>query len=248
MLSIRDLRLAFGRISVLNGVTLDLGSGEVLTLIGANGAGKSTTLRAIAGLAKPHGGRILLDGDDILGRSCRDIVRAGLTLVPQGRQLFGAMTVRENIEMGAFTRHAHREITSEMDRWLAFFPEAQSWLPRRAAQLSGGQQQIVALIRGLMARPRVLLLDEPSMGVAPIGIAQMGRELRRLCSEAGITILLVEQNVTFALDVADRVAVLAQGRDVYAGPPDELRNPEVLAGFFFGVNEAASANGPSSRH
>jgi branched-chain amino acid transport system ATP-binding protein len=234
MLEVRDLAVSYGRIRALNGVSFTVDGPEIVTLIGANGAGKSTTLRAIAGLAKPTRGSVVLDGEDVAGRSPAQVVSAGITLVPQGRQLFGSMTVRENIELGAFVHSKKADIHDDLERWVDFFPEISAYLSTRAASLSGGQQQIVALIRGLMARPQLLMLDEPSIGVAPIVVRRIGEELTRLSREAKVPIVLVEQNIAFAFDLADRVVILAQGRDVHTGPPDPLRDPNVLARHFFG--------------
>jgi len=171
-------------------------------------------------------------------------VRAGITLVPQGRQLFPSMTVRENIELGDFVHAKRSDVNADLERWIDFFPEIGDRLNVRAASLSGGQQQIVALVRGLMARPGLLMLDEPSIGVAPIVVSRIGEELTRLSREAKVPILLVEQNIAFAFGLADRVVILAQGRDVYVGTPDELSDPDVLARHFFG-EVAVPAASPS---
>lgn len=234
MLVVSDLEVSFGKIRALNGVNFSVNGPEIVTLIGANGAGKTTTLRAIAGLIKPRRGSILLESDDVAGRTPAKVVAAGITLVPQGRQLFGSMTVRENIQLGGFLHGKGADVEEDLQRWMEFFPEIRPRLHLKAASLSGGEQQIVALIRGLMARPRLLMLDEPSIGVAPMVVKRIGEELIRLCRDAHVPIVLVEQNIAFAFDIADRVVILAQGRDVHVAPPDELREPDVLAKYFFG--------------
>jgi branched-chain amino acid transport system ATP-binding protein len=244
MLRVEDLAVSFGKINALNGVSFEVQPREIVTLIGANGAGKSTTVRAIAGLTKLRAGSVHLDERDLTGLPARDVVKAGLTLLPQGRQLFGSMSVRENIEMGAFVRAKDLTVADDIERWLEFFPEIADKMSSRAAHLSGGQQQIVALIRGLMANPHVLMLDEPSIGIAPLVVTRIAEELHRLSRDAGVAILLVEQNIAFAFDLADRVVVLAQGRDVFTGTPDEVRDPDVLATYFFGE---ASGGGTAAR-
>lgn len=230
----RDLHVRFGHVHALRGASLRAARDEVLVLIGPNGAGKSTVLNAAAGLYPPSSGEVLIEGAPFGGRSPRDVVRAGLTLVPQGRRLFTSMTVRENLELGAFTRSDLAEIAADIRRWAGFFPEIGERLSIKAGALSGGQQQLVAIVRGLMSRPRALMLDEPSIGLAPVVVKRIGAEIRRLNREAGIGIVMVEQNVEFALDVADRIAILAQGRVVYEGPPATLRDPALLVHYFFG--------------
>ena len=238
MLETEDLQVRFGHVHALRGATLTAARDEVLVLIGPNGAGKSTVLNTIAGLYKPSQGRVTVDGADVTGKPPRDVVRAGVTLVPQGRRLFGSMSVRENIELGAYTRNVRADIDRKIEHWAKFFPEVGQRLGIRASLLSGGQQQIVAIIRGLMSEPRMLMMDEPSIGLAPIVVKRIGEEIRRLNRESGIGIVLVEQNVEFALSVADRVAILSQGRVVHIAPPAALRDPALLAHYFFG--EAAA--------
>ena len=234
MLEIDDLQVRFGHVHALRGATLTAARDEIVVLIGPNGAGKSTVLNAVAGLYKPSAGSVRVDGADLTGHPPRAVVRAGVTLVPQGRRLFGSMSVRENLELGAYTRNVRAAIDEKIERWAGFFPEIAQRMSTRAALLSGGQQQIVAIIRGLMSEPRMLMMDEPSIGLAPVVVKRIGEEIRRLNRESGIGILLVEQNVEFALTVADRVAILAQGRVVHIAQPSALRDPALLAHYFFG--------------
>lgn len=235
LLETKDLQVNFGHVKALRGVTLRAERNEVLVLIGPNGAGKSTVLNTVAGLNKPSQGTVHVEGGDLTGCTPRDVVKAGVTLVPQGRRLFGSMTVRENLELGAYTRNVRADIDRKIDHWAGFFPEIGQRLGIRASLLSGGQQQIVAIIRGLMSEPRMLMMDEPSIGLAPVVVKRIGEEIRRLNRESGIGIILVEQNVEFALTVADRVAILTQGQVVHVGPPSALRDPALLAHYFFGA-------------
>ena len=245
MLEIRDLHVHFGHVHALRGASLAMARDEVLVLIGPNGAGKSTVLNTVAGLYPPSVGQVLIDGVQSGGRAPRDVVQAGVTLVPQGRRLFTSMSVKENLELGAFTRSDRRRSRPTSGSGATSFPKWRAARRIRAGALSGGQQQIVAIIRGLMSNPRMLMLDEPSIGLAPVVVKRIGEEIRRLNRKAGIGIVMVEQNVEFALEVADRVAIMAQGRVVYSGPPATLRDPALLANYFFGdvatVRKAAHA-------
>ncbi|HYF18076.1 MAG TPA: ABC transporter ATP-binding protein [Ramlibacter sp.] len=235
MLRLDDVHVHFGHVHALRGATLEARGDEVLVLIGPNGAGKSTVVNTAAGLHAPSAGRIRLGDQEIGGTPAAQVVRAGLTLVPQGRRLFGSMTVRENLELGAYTRDVRADIDRKIREWCGFFPEIGERLAVRAGTLSGGQQQLAAIIRGLMSEPRMLMMDEPSIGLAPVVVQRIGREIRRLNRESGIGIVLVEQNVEFALSVADRVAILSQGRVVHEDAPAALRDPALLSRHFFGV-------------
>jgi branched-chain amino acid transport system ATP-binding protein len=241
MLRIDDLHVHFGPVHALRGVTLEAARDEVLVLIGPNGAGKSTVLNTVAGLVSPSGGRVRIGDSDVTGRPPGDVVRSGVTLVPQGRRLFGSMTVRENLELGAYTRNVRSAIDRKIAQWVEIFPEIGTRLQARAGGLSGGQQQLVAILRGLMSEPSMLMMDEPSIGLAPVVVKRIGEQIRRLNRESGIGVVLVEQNVEFALQVADRVAILSQGRVAHIAAPAALRDPELLARHFFGAAAAATA-------
>lgn len=244
MLETNELHVRFGHVHALRGATLTAGLNEIVVLIGPNGAGKSTVLNTIAGLNPPSEGTLTIDGKDFGGRSPRQVVDAGVTLVPQGRRLFTSMSVRENLELGAFTRSDRAGIEKDIAEWAKFFPEVGERMGINAGALSGGQQQIVAIIRGLMSKPKMLMMDEPSIGLAPVVVRRIGEEIKRLNRQAGIGILMVEQNVEFALDVADRVVIMAMGRVVFSGPPATLRDPALLAHYFFGETpKRKAANG-----
>ena len=218
MLELRAVDVYHGDLQALWGASLEVREGEVVALIGPNGAGKTTLLRTIAGLHRPTAGGVVLEGAPIHGVPAHQIVERGVVLVPEGRRLFGSMTVLENLEMGAFSGRARRERESNL-RWVyEVFPERRGQL---AATLSGGQQQMVAIGRALMGLPRLLLLDEPSLGLAPL-VVQSIFEVVRLVNERGVTVLLVEQNARAALELARRAYVLEQGRVVLAGASEAL--------------------------
>lgn len=239
MLRVEDLVVSFGRVRSVRRLNLTVEDGEVVALVGANGAGKTTAARTIAGVVRPSAGTVEFDGASILGLSTREVVRRGVTLVPQGRQLFGSMTVRENIELGGYSHS--RADTALMDRCIALFPEVGKRLGQSAASLSGGQQQLVALVRGLMARPKLLILDEPSIGIAPLVLKRITRELAKMAGEQAIGVLLIEQNIAFARSLATRCVVMTQGRDVYSGTPEILDDYDALSGYFFGGASPAAA-------
>ena len=213
MLTVKGLDVFYGRVQALRGVGLRVTPGETVTIVGPNGSGKTTLLRAITGLVPIHGGTITLDDETIGGRSTEEIVRRGIVMVPEGRDLFGPLTVRENLSLGAYTasRASRRQrIGEDLDRVLTLFPPLHPRLNQLAVTLSGGEQQMVAVGRALMARPRLLLLDEPSVGLAPLVIREIFRVLAKLKSE-GLTILLVEQNARAAVHLADRGYALSPG-------------------------------------
>ena len=211
LLEVRDLDCHYGAIHALQRIDLTVEAGEVVTLIGANGAGKSTTLRALSGLIKPTGGTIRFDGIPIAGLKPHQIVRLGLAHAPEGRGIFGTMTVRENLELGAYARHDRAAIHDDARRMLERFPILAERASQAAGTLSGGEQQMLAVARALMARPRLLLLDEPSLGLAPQIVQKIFTIIREINKE-GMTILLVEQNAHMALQVATRGYVLESGR------------------------------------
>ena len=206
---------------------------QIVTLVGGNGAGKSTTLRAISGLLHPRQGAIRYDGRPLTGLGAHEIAAIGVVHVPEGRRIFGRLTVNENLEMGAFTRRDRRAIAEDKEQMLVLFPRLRERLKQVAGTLSGGEQQLLAAARALMARPRVLLMDEPSMGLAPMLVEQVFETIRRINAQ-GVTILLVEQNAPMALGIADRGYVLESGRIVLDGPGRELLDDERVRRAYLG--------------
>ena len=238
MLELREVDVYHGDLQALWGASLEVREGEVVALIGPNGAGKTTLLRTIAGLHRPTAGSIVLAGAPIHGVPAHQIVERGIVLVPEGRRLFGSMTVMENLEMGAFTARARRERESNL-RWVyEIFPVLAERRGQLAATLSGGQQQMVAVARALMGLPRLLLLDEPSLGLAPL-VVQNIFEVVRLVNERGVTMLLVEQNARAALELARRAYVLEQGRVVLAGTSESLLTDPNVRQAYLGYMAAA---------
>ncbi|TMJ07693.1 MAG: ABC transporter ATP-binding protein [Bacillati bacterium ANGP1] len=223
----------YGHIHALHGISVSVEQGEIVTLIGANGAGKSTTLKTISGFLRPRPGTILLDGEPIHGLPPHDITRRGVCLVPEGRRIFPRMTVRENLEMGAFSRADPQEIREDLDRVYDLFPRLKERLPQTAGTLSGGEQQMLAIGRGLMARPKVLLLDEPSMGLAPVLVELIFQTIQEINAH-GVTILLVEQNALMALQIAKRGYVLETGRIVMTDRADALRANDLVRKSYLG--------------
>ena len=227
LLRIDDLTVRYGAIEALSGVSLDVRAGEVVTLIGANGAGKSTLLMTVSGLLRPARGAIVFAGEDITRTAPHRIVRMGVAHVPEGRRIFGELSVEDNLELGAYARSSAREVREDRDRVYALFPQLARLRGRRAGTLSGGEQQMLAIGRGLMARPRLLLLDEPSLGLAPVLVIEIFKALQEINRE-GATILLVEQNAHMALRIAHRGYVLESGRLALSGTAQELEgNPKV---------------------
>jgi len=233
-LLLEDVHTYYGSIHALKGVALEVHEGEVVTLIGANGAGKSTTLRSINGLNTPREGRIVFQGKDITRRPPHEIVQMGISQSPEGRRLFPHMTVLENLEMGAFQRSDRSQIKEDLDRVYSLFPRLAERKSQRGGTLSGGEQQMVAMGRALMARPKLLMLDEPSMGLAPIFVEKIFEIVREI-NEQGTTILLVEQNALMALDAADRGYVLETGRVALADEAKALRENEQVQKTYLGI-------------
>jgi branched-chain amino acid transport system ATP-binding protein len=235
LLELRDVSAAYGAVRAVDGLSLEVEEGEIVTLLGANGAGKSTTLRTISGLMTPIAGEIRFAGTPIAGRTPEEVVRLGIAHVPEGRRIFPGLTVRENILLGASNRRAsYRQLVREAETMFDIFPDLRRFADTLGWMLSGGQQQMVALARGLMARPRLLLLDEPSLGLAPLIVQQVFRTIAEI-RRNGTTVLLVEQNAHMALGIADRAYVLETGRLVVSGRPAELwNNPEVRAAYLGG--------------
>ena len=224
----------YGDVQALWDVSFEVGEGEAVTLIGSNGAGKSTLLKAVAGLLVPARGRIVFDGQDVAGEPTYRLVERGLVLIPEARQLWPAMTVRENLEMGAYGRAARPLRAKTLESVFAMFPILEQRARQNAGTLSGGEQQMCAIGRGLMARPRLLLLDEPALGLAPIIVEQVFQVIRQLHS-TGITILLVEQNLKKALEVADRGYVVETGKIKIAGSSAELSGNEAIRAAYLGL-------------
>jgi branched-chain amino acid transport system ATP-binding protein len=226
MLEVRDLHVYYGEIHALKGVTLAVGKGEIVTLLGNNGAGKTTTLKALSGLLAPRSGDVRLDGESLVGVPAHEIVLRGIAHVPEGRRIFNRLTVLENLEMGAYAR-ADGGIAQDLERVFALFPRLGERRTQVAGTLSGGEQQMLAIGRALMAAPRILLLDEPSMGLAPVLVEQIFETVQGI-NRQGTTILLVEQNAAMALSIAHRGYVIETGSVVLAGAAEDLReNPEV---------------------
>jgi branched-chain amino acid transport system ATP-binding protein len=234
LLELRDVHTYYGAIHALRGISVDVDEGEIVTLIGSNGAGKSTTLRTISGLLRPRQGEIRLRGQRIDGRRPHEIVALGVCQAPEGRRVFGRMSVQENLEMGAFARRDRSALTADYERVYELFPRLLERRQQKAGTLSGGEQQMLAIGRALMAAPRVLLLDEPSMGLAPILVEQIFGILRTI-NEQGTTVLLVEQNALMALGIANRGYILQTGEVVLADVAERLaQNPEVRKAYLGG--------------
>jgi branched-chain amino acid transport system ATP-binding protein len=243
LLEVEDLNVYYGAIHALQGVSFSVDQGEIVTLIGANGAGKSTTLRTISGLLRPRRGAVRFRGEEITMTPAEQIVRLGIGQVPEGRRIFAPLTVRENLEMGAFTRKEPAEIAQSMERVFASFPRLKERINQLGGTLSGGEQQMLATARGLMSRPTLLLLDEPSMGLSPIMVEEIFRIIAEINLQ-GTSILLVEQNALMALQIAHRAYVLETGRIVLQGTAKELRESSKVKEAYLGLpNEALTAEG-----
>jgi len=231
LLELEDVEARYGAIKALHGVSLAVGEGEVVALLGANGAGKTTTLRAVSGTVR-RSGRISLVGHSLERRSPEAVARAGIAHVPEGRGTFAELSVRENLRLGAWTRRGR--LHGEEERVLAYFPALAERIRQPAGTLSGGEQQMLALARALMARPRLLMLDEPSLGLAPLVVASIFAILRHLNEEEGLAVLLVEQNATLAFEAAATAYVLEVGHVALAGPADDLRADESVRRSYLG--------------
>jgi len=231
LLEVNDLNVYYGAIHALQGVSFSVEEGEIVSLIGANGAGKSTILRTISGLLRPRTGAIQFKGQDITFTPAEQIVRLGISQVPEGRKIFAPLTVKENLLMGAYTRNDPQEIQNSMERVFTSFPRLKERINQLGGTLSGGEQQMLATGRGLMSLPTLLLMDEPSMGLSPILVEEIFRIIKEINSQ-GTSILLVEQNALMALSVANRAYVLETGRIVLSGDAREVaENPQVKAAY-----------------
>ena len=238
MLEITDLATSYGRIEALKGVSLQARAGEVTCLLGPNGAGKSTLMMTLAGLLKPQRGSVKLEGEELLGKTPAQIVARGMALVPENRLVFPSLTVKENLMAGAFKRRDAAGIRSDIDAMFARFPRLLERTAQLAGTLSGGEQQMLAVARALMSRPRLLLMDEPSVGLAPLVVAEIFSIVRQLHAE-GVSIFLVEQNAHMALKVAQQFYLMEQGRVSFSGTPGELADDEVIQRAYLGRQKAA---------
>ena len=232
MLELQDVHTYYGNIHALKGITISVEKGEIVTLIGSNGAGKSTTLRTISGLLRPRSGRIMLEGKDVAGQKPHEITTLGIAQSPEGRRIFGRLTVRENLQMGAYGR-TEKDLSTDFDRVFELFPRLRERIDQKGGTLSGGEQQMLAIGRALMAKPRILLLDEPSMGLAPILVELIFKIITDINAQ-GTTVLLVEQNALVALSVAHRGYVMQTGTIVLADTAAALAKNEMVRKAYLG--------------
>ena len=235
MLEIKDLHTYYGNIHALKGISLTVDQGEIVSLIGGNGAGKTTTLRTICGLQKPRQGVIELEGEDLVAYKAHEIVNKGVAMVPEGRGIFARLSVLENLDMGAYTRNDNKKIEEDRERVFSIFPRLEERRKQIAGTLSGGEQQMLAIGRALMARPRLMLLDEPSMGLAPILVEGIFETIKSINQE-GTTVLLVEQNALMALSIANRGYVLQTGKIVLQDTAENLQQNETVQKAYLGVD------------
>ena len=238
MLTIDGLATAYVKIEALKGVSLQANAGHVTCMLGPNGAGKSTLMLTIAGILKPKAGSIRFEGEELVGKSSAEIVARGLALVPENRLVFPALTVRENLMAGAYRRRDRGAIRDDIDRMFVRFPRLKERVDQLAGLLSGGEQQMLAVARALMSRPRLLLMDEPSVGLAPLVVAEIFQIIRQLHSE-GVSIFLVEQNAHMALKVAHHFYLMEQGRVTFSGNPGEMSSDDVIQRAYLGQRRAA---------
>jgi len=233
MLDVKKIQVAYGKIVAVKDISVTVNQGEIVTLIGSNGAGKSTTLRTISGLIKPKSGEITFNGKRIDGIPGHEIVAMGICHAPEGRRIFPRMTVKENLELGAFIRNDKAAVTADMERVLDLFPRLKERIDQRAGTMSGGEQQMLAVSRALMGDPKLLLLDEPSMGLAPVLVELIFDTIVKIRKQ-GVTILLIEQNATAALEVADRAYVLESGKVKMSGSAKELSSDDKVTKAYLG--------------
>ncbi len=235
MLEINDLHVYYGGIHALHGISLSVPEGQMVALLGANGAGKSTTLRTIMGLVKPTSGTITMDGKSLLGLRSFEVVQRGVAMVPEGRRVFVNLTVEENLRLGAYTRNDERQVRRDVEEIYTLFPRLEERRNQRAGTLSGGEQQMLALGRALMSKPRLLMIDEPSLGLAPVLAEGVFRKLKEL-NQAGQTILLIEQNARAAMSVSHYAYILETGSIVLEGPAAELAQMDEVRRSYLGVH------------
>nr|WP_210333830.1 ABC transporter ATP-binding protein [Mesorhizobium sangaii] len=241
MLAVSDVVTGYGPTIVNRGVSLTLGAGEIVTILGPNGAGKSTLLKAIAGLIRPNAGSISFDGAEVTGLAADVMARRGVVLVPEGRKIFVEMSVEENLRLGAYARRDDAAVEADFATMLAFFPILATKRRDKGGSLSGGQQQMLAIARGLMTRPRVLLLDEPSLGLSPLLVKEIKAIILGIGERFGASVLLVEQNAGLALSVASRGYLMQNGRIVVSGPIAELRDMSLMRELYLGGVAGATA-------
>lgn len=241
MLEIRNLHLSYGGIAALHGISLEVPAGSIVTLIGGNGAGKSSTLRAISGIAKVASGSIVFEGRDITNKPAHEIVALGIAQAPEGRMVFSNLTVLENLHMGAHLRRDRKAISSDLERIFTLFPRLKERLPQAAGTLSGGEQQMLAIARALMSKPKCLLLDEPSLGIAPLLVQTIFSRIVEINRELGLTILLVEQNANLALRIANHGYVLETGRVILNDTAENLRTDPAVRSAYLGEGASGAA-------
>ncbi len=233
LLQIENLKVRYGGIEAVRGISFDVKQGEIVTLIGANGAGKSSTLRTISGLVKPSEGKVIFGGEDITAKDPTQIVQKGLMMVPEGRRIFPNLTVLENLKVGAYLRND--DLEKDIEAVYGYFPRLKERSWQEGGTLSGGEQQMLAVGRALMGRPRLLMMDEPSLGLAPIVVQEIFKIIRRI-NEAGTTVLLIEQNANMALGVADRAYVIENGKITIEGTGEELLKDEKVRAAYLGAS------------
>ncbi|MEL6601240.1 MAG: ABC transporter ATP-binding protein [Pseudomonadota bacterium] len=238
VLSVRNVETFYGPIMALRGVSIDVPEGQIVTILGANGAGKTTLMKTVSGALDPEKGTVSFLGEEVQGREPDEMVRLGLAHVPEGREVFPFLSVEENLQMGAYTRRDRAGVPGDMDIVYEYFPVLRDRRAQQAGTLSGGQQQMLAIGRGLMARPRLMLLDEPSLGLSPLLVQEIFGIIKRLNAEQGVTMLLVEQNAQVALETAHFGYVLEIGRIVMAGSSDRLLASEDIQEFYLGATAA----------
>jgi branched-chain amino acid transport system ATP-binding protein len=236
MLEINNLHVYYGGIHALHGISLRVPDGKIVTLLGANGAGKSSTLRTIAGIVKPGDGSITFDGQNLLGLKSFEVLRRGIALVPEGRRVFVNLTVRENLILGAYTRNDKTEINQTMEEIFSIFPRLQERISQPAGTLSGGEQQMLALGRALMSQPKLLMIDEPSLGLAPVLSQGVLKKLKEINQIKGQTILLIEQNARAAMSIADYAYILETGKIVLEGDAESLARDDQVRKSYLGVH------------
>ena len=236
MLNIKDLHVSYGGIKALQGISLDVPEGKIIALLGANGAGKSSTLRTIMGIVKPDSGSIEFEGESLLGLKSFQVVTKGIALVPEGRRVFANLSVRENLSLGAYTRNDKEKIKTDIEEIFDLFPRLEERYSQSAGTLSGGEQQMLALGRALMSKPRLLMIDEPSLGLAPVLSQDVLSKLKELNQKRNQTVLLIEQNARAALKISDYAYILETGQIKLEGPAEELANNDAVRRTYLGIH------------